>query len=325
LAPVGGLKAGDPAQARSTPVSLSIRPIASQAGGPHVLAAEVAGFSIRDPHDDGVTTALEAAMNEHAVLVFPDQPLDGAAQVAFVKRFGPLDAGRTLAVKTKSRLAAEMIDLSNLDENGFVFDRNSRKILSNMGTRLWHTDSSYKRPAAKFSALACYARPSWGGETEFCDLRAAYDSLPEALRREAEGRFAEHWVHHSRSTLGFEPTADEIKAAMDPVTWPLVRTHSGSGRKLVYIGSHARRVVGLSLPEGRILLRDLLEHATQPRFTYKHAWRVGDIVMWDNRAVLHRGCRYDVAEPRDMRRVTCEDMASLNEAQAPQDAASPAA
>ena len=279
-----------------------------------LFAAEVEAFDMREPLTEALAAEIEAAMNRYAVLVFHGQSLTSEQQLAFTRWFGPLDLGRKKAVKTGSRLAEdEMVDLSNLDENGFVFDRNHRKILSNMGTRLWHTDSSYKRPAAKFSILSAHAVPPWGGETEYADMRAAYDALPDALKAECEGRFAEHWVHHSRSTLGFEPTADEIKAAMPPVRWPLIRTHSGSGRKLVYIGAHARQVVGLSVPEGRILLRDLLEHATQPQFVYRHTWRVGDVVIWDNRAVLHRGCRYDLAFPRDIRRTTTEDLASLSE------------
>jgi alpha-ketoglutarate-dependent 2,4-dichlorophenoxyacetate dioxygenase len=300
-------------------MTLAITPIAG------AFAGLVSGFDMSRTASDEEIARIDAGMNRHAVLVFRGQSLEGTQQLDFVRRFGPIDGGRTLAVKVKSRLIAEMIDLSNIDDNGTVFDRNSRKILSNMATRLWHTDSSYKRPAAKFSALAAYAVPSWGGQTEFCDMRAAYDTLPAALRVEAEGRFAEHWVHHSRSTLGFEPTPDEIKAAMPPVTWPIVRTHPGSGRKLLYIGSHAREVKGLSAPEGRVLLRDLLEHATKPERVYAHQWQVGDVVMWDNRAVLHRGCRYDLAEKRDMRRATCEDMESLREAEyageAPQSAA----
>jgi alpha-ketoglutarate-dependent 2,4-dichlorophenoxyacetate dioxygenase len=279
-----------------------------------LFAAEVEAFDMREPLTEALAAEIEAAMNRYAVLVFHDQSLTSEQQLAFTRWFGPLDLGRKKAVKTGSRLAEdEMVDLSNLDENGFVFDRNHRKILSNMGTRLWHTDSSYKRPAAKFSILSAHAVPLRGGETEYADMRAAYDALPDALKAECEGRFAEHWVHHSRSTLGFEPTADEIKAAMPPVRWPLIRTHSGSGRKLIYIGAHARQVAGLSVPEGRILLRDLLEHATQRQFVCQHTWRVGDVVIWDNRAVLHRGCRYDLSFPRDIRRTTTEDLASLSE------------
>ncbi len=289
-------------------MSLSVRPL-------HPLfAAEVEAFDMGAPLTAADAAAIEDLMNRYAVLVFHDQRLTSEQQLAFTRWFGPLDIGRKKAVKIKSRLADEaMIDLSNLDEDGAVFERNDRKLLSNLGTRLWHTDSSYKRPAAKFSILSAHAVPPWGGETEFADMRAAYEALPERLKVEVAERFAEHWVHHSRSTLGFEPTADEIKAAMPPVTWPIVRVHGDSGRRLLYIGAHARAVVGLSIPEGRILLRDLLEHATQREFVYRHAWRVGDIVMWDNRAVLHRGCRYDLAFARDMRRTTTEDVASLDE------------
>jgi alpha-ketoglutarate-dependent 2,4-dichlorophenoxyacetate dioxygenase len=218
-----------------------------------------------------------------------------------------MDPGRHLAVRQHRRVRPEFADVSNLDEDGRVADRNHRRILSNMATRLWHTDSSYKRPAAKFSLLFCSAIPDWGGETEFADMRAAYDALPDRLREEAEGRSAEHYVHHSRATLGFAPSEDEIAGAIPPVTWPLVRAHPRSGRKLLYIGAHATHVVGLSLPEGRVLLSDLLEHATQRPFVYRHEWQPGDLVIWDNRAVLHRGRRYDLAQRRDMRRSTVED------------------
>jgi alpha-ketoglutarate-dependent 2,4-dichlorophenoxyacetate dioxygenase len=218
-----------------------------------------------------------------------------------------MDPGRHLAVRQHRRVRPEFADVSNLDEEGRVAGRNHRRILSNMATRLWHTDSSYKQPAAKFSLLYCSAIPDWGGETEFADMRAAYDALPGRLGEEAEDRSAEHYVHHSRATLGFAPSEDEIAGAIPPVIWPLVRTHPGSRRKLLYIGAHATHVVGLSLPEGRVLLSDLLEHATQRQFVYRHEWRPGDLVMWDNRAVLHRGRRYDLAQRRDMRRSTVED------------------
>ena len=254
------------------------------------------------------------AIDRYAVLVFPQQLVDDAQQLAFTANFGPPDIGRKKAVKTAdSRVPPEMIDLSNLDENGYVIDANHRRVLSLLGTRLWHTDSSYQRPAAKFSMLRAVTVPPWGGETEFADCRAACDALPDYLRAEAEDRFAEHWVHHSRSTLGWEPTEEEIRGAMPPVRWPLIRVHAGSGRKTLYIGAHARRVIGLPLPAGRILLRDLQEHATRPEFVYRHNWRTGDLVLWDNRAVMHRGCRYDLSHVRDMRRTTVLDPASMNE------------
>jgi alpha-ketoglutarate-dependent 2,4-dichlorophenoxyacetate dioxygenase len=274
-----------------------------------LFAARADGIDLREAADDATIREIEAAMDCHAVLVFRGQQLSQDEQLAFTARFGPMDPGRHLAVLQHRRVRPEFADVSNLDEEGRIADRNHRRILSNMATRLWHTDSSYKQPAAKFSLLYCSAIPDWGGETEFADMRAAYEALPDRLREEAEDRSAEHYVHHSRATLGFAPSEDEIAGAIPPVTWPLVRTHPGSGRKLLYIGAHATKVVGLSLPEGRVLLSDLLEHATQRQFVYRHEWRPGDLVMWDNRAVLHRGRRYDLTQRRDMRRSTVEDRA----------------
>jgi len=272
-----------------------------------VFAAVADGIDLRDPLADAVARELDAAMDRYAVLVFRGQDITEDQQLAFTAAFGPMDPGRHLAVRQQRRVRPEFADVSNLDEHGNVADRNHRRILSNMATRLWHTDSSYKHPAAKFSLLYCSAIPDCGGETEFADMRAAYDALPEQLRAEAEGRSAEHYVHYSRATLGFAPSPEEIAGAIPPATWPLIRIHAGSGRKLLYIGAHATHVVGLSLPEGRVLLSDLLEHATQRRFVYRHEWRPGDLVMWDNRAVLHRGRRYDLGQRRDMRRSTVED------------------
>ncbi len=278
------------------------------------FAAKVQDFDMREPISDKVVHVFERAVDRYAILIFPGQHVDDAQQLAFTAHFGPPDIGRKKAVKSvDSRIPETMIDLSNLDENGYVIDANHRRVLSLLGTRLWHTDSSYQRPAAKYSMLRAVAVPSRGGETEFADCRAAYDALPDMLRAETEGRFAEHWVHHSRSTLGWEPTEAEILGAMPPVRWPLVRRHPGSGRETLYIGAHARRVMGMALPAGRILLRDLLDHATQTEFVYRHAWRPGDLVLWDNRAVMHRGCRYDLSEIRDMRRTTVLDPASIHE------------
>jgi alpha-ketoglutarate-dependent 2,4-dichlorophenoxyacetate dioxygenase len=272
-----------------------------------LFAAHAEGIDLRRPLAADAAREIEAAMDRYAVLAFRDQDLTEDEQLAFTAAFGPMDPGRHLAVRQQRRVRPEFADVSNLDEAGNVAGRNHRRILSNMATRLWHTDSSYKQPAAKFSLLYCSAIPDWGGETEFADMRAAYDALPGRLRSEVDGRSAEHYVHHSRATLGFAPSPEEVAGALPPVTWPLIRTHAGSGRKLLYIGAHATHVVGLSLPEGRVLLSDLLEHATQRPFVYRHEWRPGDLVMWDNRAVLHRGRRYDLGQRRDMRRSTVED------------------
>jgi len=180
-----------------------------------LFAARTEGLDLRAALDTMGIREIEEAMDRYAVLVFRDQQLSEDDQLAFTARFGPMDSGRHLAVRQHRRVRSEFADVSNLDEAGNVADRNHRRILSNMATRLWHTDSSYKRPAAKFSLLYCSAIPDWGGETEFADIRAAFDALPERLRAEAEGREAEHYVHHSRATLGFAPTEEEIAGAAE--------------------------------------------------------------------------------------------------------------
>jgi alpha-ketoglutarate-dependent 2,4-dichlorophenoxyacetate dioxygenase len=151
--------------------------------------------------------------------------------------------------------------------------------------------------------------PPRGGETEYADLRAAYDALPEDMKEEIAGLEAEHYALHSRLLLGDTSYSEEQKKAIPPATWPLVRAHPGSGRKVLWVGIHATHVLGMTVPEGRMLLADLLEHATQREFVYRHQWRVGDLVMWDNRAVVHRGRRWDVSQRREMRRATTEDVA----------------
>jgi alpha-ketoglutarate-dependent 2,4-dichlorophenoxyacetate dioxygenase len=203
---------------------------------------------------------------------------------------------------------AEVADMSNVGDDGKPVERSDRKIVGNMANQLWHSDSSFQRPAAKYSLLLAVRLPSWGGETEFCDLRAAYDALEPRMKAELEGVEAEHYALHSRIMLGDNDYSDAAKSVFPPVLWPIVRTHPGSGRKLLYIGVHTRRVVGMTVAEGRVLLMDLLEHATQPQFVYRHVWKPGDLVIWDNRATLHRGRRWDMDEPRELRRTTTSDI-----------------
>jgi alpha-ketoglutarate-dependent 2,4-dichlorophenoxyacetate dioxygenase len=194
--------------------------------------------------------------------------------------------------------------MSNLDADGKLVDRTSRKIVNNMANQLWHSDSSFQKPSAKYSLLLAVRLPSWGGETEFADMRAAYDALDPRMKAELEGLEAEHYAMHSRTMLGDEDYTDAARSVFAPVVWPIVRTHPGSGRKLLFIGVHTRRVLGMTVAEGRVLLMDLLEHATQRQFVYRHAWKPGDLVIWDNRATLHRGRRWDMSEPRELRRTT---------------------
>jgi alpha-ketoglutarate-dependent 2,4-dichlorophenoxyacetate dioxygenase len=275
-----------------------------------LFAAEATGLDLARPLAPEEVRAVVAAMDRHAVLVFPGQPLGQEGQVAMARQFGPLNPGLKQIGKQPERLReAALIDISNLGAKGRPLGRDSRKVVSNIANQLWHSDSSFQAPAVSYSMLSAVTLPSWGGETEFADLRAAWDALPERLRRAVEGLEAEHFALHSRMTLlGDTGYTEAQQAALPPVVWPPVRTHPGSGRKALFCGVHARRIIGMGLAEGRMLLMDLLEHATRPEFVYRHAWRVGDLVMWDNRCTLHRGRRYDLSEPRELRRTTCDEV-----------------
>jgi alpha-ketoglutarate-dependent 2,4-dichlorophenoxyacetate dioxygenase len=247
-------------------------------------------------------------MDRYAVLVFRDQNLSEDEQIAFARAFGPLDIGLKKALKRPNRLKYdESIDISNVDDRGGIASLATKKMYSQLANQLWHSDSSFQDPPARYSMLYSLVNPAKGGETEFADLRAAYDALPEDLKRQIEALRAQHYALHSRINLGDTAWTEEQKNAIPPVEWPLVRTHPGSKRKLLFVGVHATHIVGMHVGEGRLLLAELLEHATQREFVYRHPWRVGDLVMWDNRCVLHRGRRYDYTQRRELRRVSTED------------------
>ena len=275
-----------------------------------LFAAEAEGVDLSRPLAPAQRQEIVAAMDRHAVLVFRGQQLDEDRQIACAKQFGPLDLGlRKIRKGQPHRFRHdELADISNVTVDGRVAARDHAKIVNNIANQLWHSDSSFQKPAARYSMLHAVVVPSRGGNTEFADLRAAWDALPAEAKREVEGLQAEHYLLHSRFMLGDTGYTDEQKALLPPVTWPLVRTHPGSKRKLLWVGIHATHIVGMTVPEGRMLLMDLLEHATQRAFVYAHEWRVGDLVMWDNRAVLHRGRRFDLSERREMRRATTEDV-----------------
>ena len=278
------------------------------------FAAEASGLDLRRPIDAATAAAIEAAMDRHAVLVFRDQPVDEEQQLAFTRWFGTLDLGLKKVLRAPNRFKhEESIDISNVGLDGEVLGRNHRKQFSNIANQLWHSDSSFQQPPAKYSLLSALVVPPRGGETEYADMRAAYDALPDDMKARIDGLVAEHWALHSRILLGDTGYTEAQKAIIPPVRWPVVRTHPGSGRKTLFIGVHCREVLGVSLPEGRMLLLDLLEHATQRDFVYRHAWRVGDLVMWDNRCVLHRGRYFDPTVRRELRRSTTEDPASVQE------------
>jgi alpha-ketoglutarate-dependent 2,4-dichlorophenoxyacetate dioxygenase len=270
------------------------------------FAAEVRGLDLRKALSPEQVSAVHAAMDEYAVLVFHDQCLDDDEQIAFSRSLGELEhaIGTSLRAPDEYRLPTTFADVSNLDKNQEVFAREDRRRLFAIGNRLWHSDSSFKPVPAMYSLLHARRIPSKGGNTEFADMRAAYDALDDATRAEIEDLVCEHSQIYSRQQLGFTDFTDEERARFAPVRQRLVRTHPSTGGKSLYLSSHAGGIVGWPVPEARAFLRDLVEHATQREFVYAHTWRVGDLVMWDNRRTMHRARPFPAHEPRDMRRTT---------------------
>jgi alpha-ketoglutarate-dependent 2,4-dichlorophenoxyacetate dioxygenase len=279
-----------------------------------LFAGEVTGVDVGRPLDSGTVHAITEAIDRYAVLVFRGQRLDDERQMEFARDFGELEIPRSGRANVKRRLRPEMADISNLDEQGKLRGRDDPRRFDQLGNRLWHTDGSFRRVPAALSMLYAHRVPRPGplgkGETEFADLRAAYDALPEAIKAEIDGLVAMHDIAWSRAQLGFTELLFGEKDVLPPVPQRLVRTHPGSGRKTLYVAAHASEIVGWPLPDGRLLMRELIEHATRRDFVYRHEWREGDLVIWDNRCTMHRGRHFDEREVRDLRRVTTRDTAS---------------
>ncbi|MBA3727446.1 MAG: TauD/TfdA family dioxygenase [Armatimonadetes bacterium] len=276
------------------------------------FVGEVRGVDLRNPLEKDNFSKIHEALDRCAVLVFRDQNLTDEQQIAFSQHFGPLETSiGTIRKDRKLRLpSAALADISNLDENNNLRSTSDRWRMMMLANQLWHTDSSFKRVPGKISFLSAHEVPPSGGETEFADLRAAYDSLEQVTKEQIEDLVAEHSIFFSRSLVGYTDFSDEERAALPPVPQTIVRTHPGSGRRTLYLASHASHIIGWPKPQGRALLDELMTFATQPRFVYQHRWRAGDLVVWDNRCTLHRGRPYDDANlRRDMRRTTVEDSA----------------
>lgn len=278
-----------------------------------LFAGEVDGVDLRTVHDRATLDEIRALMDRFAVLVFREQPFADDAQIAFAHRLdGALvtKVGRSV-IDPASRLKHEALtDISNLDENDEIMDRADRRRMYSLGNRLWHTDASFQDPSARYSMLSAKTVPNAGGETEYADMRAAYDALPEPLRAEIAELRAFHSIIYSRETIGFTAFSDAERAQFPGAEQPLVREHPGSQRRGLYLASHASHIVGRPVPDGRILLRELMSLATLPQFVYRHQWRAGDFVIWDNRCTMHRGRPFDEAtQRRDLRRVTTLDVA----------------
>ena len=274
------------------------------------FVAEVSAIELRHAHDPDTLAEIRAGMDEHAVLVFRDQRFTDQEHLAFAQRLdGELHTRLGSSALVKNRFGNEALgDISNLDENGEIMNTDNRRRAYGLGNRLWHTDASFQDPPGRYSMLHAKVIPPAGADTEYADMRAAYDGLPDDMKARLEGLRVHHSIAYSRQTLGFEFSSEEedkLKGAIHP----LVRTIPRSKRRAVYLASHASRIVDWPVPEGRLLLRELIEHATQPPFVYRHRWSVGDLVIWDNRCTMHRATPFeDAKHRRELRRVTTLDI-----------------
>jgi len=280
---------------------VSIRPLHP------AFVGEVAGVDCCSPLGPAEVAAIAAGMDEYAVLVFREQNITDEQQIAFTRHFGELESYSTpghIRRREEQRLGSGIADFSNLDKYGRIMSDEDRVWFFKLGDRLWHSDSSFRPVPAKYSILSGRVIPSWGANTEFADMRAAYDALDARTKAEVADLVCEHSLMYSREAIGFTDLTPEEIVAFRPVRQPLVRTHTATGRKSLFLAAHAGAIVGWTIPEARMFLRDLTEHATQREFVYSHTWRPYDLVMWDNRTTMHRARRFDRNEVRDVRRTT---------------------
>ena len=273
------------------------------------FAGDVTGIDLTKPLTATQVAAIEAGMDEFAVLIFHDQNFDDDTQLAFSRNFGELEisSGGEMAKPEDRRLKLEMADISNLDRNSKLRGADDRIRLNALGNRLWHSDASFRAVPAKYSLLSARVVPGTGGNTEFADMRAAYDALDDATKAQIEGLVTEHSNVYSREIIGFpkEDYGAHNQDKLRPVRQSLVRTHPVTGRKSLYLSAHIGTIAGWPMPEARAFIRDLTEHATQPCFVHAHVWRPRDLVIWDNRTTMHRARRYDdLNDIRDMHRST---------------------
>ena len=273
------------------------------------FAADAGPVDLRDVESEEALEAIREGMDRYAVLVFRDQRLSNEEQLAFATRLdGELHRKTGSAVLQKSRFGDEALtDVSNVGPEGGLLESESRKRLYSLANRLWHTDASFQDPRGRYSMLAALVVPEVAADTEFADMRTAWDTLPEATKASLEGLRVHHSIAYSRQTLGFE-FSDEERDRLKGAIHPLVLTNPRNGRRSLDLASHASRIIDRPVPDGRLLLRDLMEHATRPELVYRHSWRTGDLVIWDNRATMHRARPFeDTIHRREMRRVTTLD------------------
>ncbi|MGA0128187.1 MAG: TauD/TfdA dioxygenase family protein [Burkholderiales bacterium] len=272
------------------------------------FAAEVSKINISKELSDEAVDELRTAIDKYGVLVFRDQPLSDEQQVRFSEYFGDIEIAdlKNNITKTSERRLSQMFsDISNLDKDQNILEKDGRQRLFNLGNRIWHSDSSFRPVPARYSLLSARAVPVAGGDTQYADMHAAYDSLDAKTLTEISDLQCEHSLLYSRARLGMAEFTEQEKADFTPVTQPLVRTHPSTKRKSLFLSSHIGSVIGLTKPDGRLLIEELTEFATQEKFVYTHRWKKDDLVMWDNRRTMHRARKYeDTVEKRDLRRTT---------------------
>lgn len=276
---------------------------------PHV-GAEVSPIDLRQAHDRATLEQLRAGMDAHGVLVFRNQPFTDAEQLAFAQRFdGTLHAKPGAAALAANRFGNDAIaDISNVDNDGAILKSDDRKRMYSLGNRLWHTDASFQDPAGRYSTLSARVIPEVNADTEFADMRAAYDTLDDATKQKLEGLRVHHTITHSREILGFDFSREE-KERLKGAIHPLVRMNPRTKRKSLYLAAHATRIIDWPVADGRLFLMELTEHATQREYVYRHVWKNGDFVIWDNLATMHRATPFDDAKYlRELRRVTTIDV-----------------
>lgn len=280
-----------------------------------IFAAEATGIKIGADIGPEMVEEIEDLMAKYAVLVLRDQNCTDQEQIDFAALFGPRESpagATTYGPKNANRLPRYMFDAGNIGLDGEILPLDNERRQMRMGDRLWHSDSSFNPLPTKFSMLSGRVIPPSGGNTDFADARAAYDSLPEPTKTKLEGLVAEHSIWHSRVKGGMPASmiGEKQLNVLPAVYQPIVRTIPRSGRKALMVGSHAGRIPGMPTDEGRKLLEELTDHVTQQKFVYSHPWRQGDLVMWDNRCTLHRATPFDDTKfKRDMRRTTCDEFA----------------
>ncbi|MDF2094914.1 TauD/TfdA dioxygenase family protein [Aquibaculum arenosum] len=287
-------------------MSISIYPVTED------FAAEIGDVDLSQPLAPEVVEEIKQAFWQYAVLIFPAQELTHEQHLDFARHIGPLETAIPVySSEKKLRLGMEFSDVSNLNGEDEVWEKNSRMRMFQLGNRLWHTDSSFRHVPARASLLYGREVAPIGGHTQFADERAAYDALPQATKQRIDDLIAEHSIMNSRAKLGFTNFSEEEKAGMPTVRQVLVRTIPESGRKSLYLASHIGGIVGLPESESKALLEELMDHATQRQFVYTHRWRQNDLVMWDNRCTMHRGTEFDdLRWRRDMQRATVSDTAN---------------